>query len=282
MLMELAGLDLERRLNRETRPQAARLIRGIAAALVLGVFACLAGYAVSRLGWVAELIFLSLCVNVTIPLKLVRRITRHLRRDEWPAAVEALQPYLKAPLDKADTHALIRRAIEFIVLSLHRFLAAPVFWFLAAGPVGLSLYTTYSALYQAFGLPDKRRRYFGWCVRVIDMLLNIVPAFLTVLLLCASALFVSKSNPLRALLTLFRQGRPYSGWLMAAMAGGLGVTLGGSLWHSADYTEEQAWIGSKGSSARLGVEDLERAALLQYVFFMCFVVALSALMIMRI
>jgi cobalamin biosynthesis protein CobD/CbiB len=104
-----------------------------------------------------------------------------------------LQPYLEAPLDKNDSHTLVRRAIEFIAFALHRFLLAPVFWFLAAGPLGLSLYVTGAALYHSFGRADKRRRAFGMPIRVVYALFNFT-AFLTALMLVISMLFVNKSN----------------------------------------------------------------------------------------
>ncbi|MBI3440760.1 MAG: regulatory signaling modulator protein AmpE, partial [Proteobacteria bacterium] len=276
MLMETVGRDLERRLNRESRPQSVRFMRGVLVALLAGLFAYVVGCIVRQAasvpyGWGLELVFLSLCINFMTPLKLVRQILGYVHRNESSQAAEALQPYLAEPLNKADSHALIRKTVEFIAISLNQFLAAPVFWFLMAGPVGLSACVVYAALYRAFGLLDNRRKYFGRAVRALDWLFNIVPAFLTALLLCVSALFVSKSNPLRAVTTMLQQGGPYLNWPKAAMAGGLCVTLGGPVRYSADYAEEQAWIGPSGSFARLTPEDLERAAMLQYVAFICLI-----------
>ncbi len=290
VLVEVAGFDLERRLNRETRPQPVRFIRGTIVGLVMGGIGALAGYEVMYIshmsyGVVAELLFLSLCINFMSPLKAVRQVLRHLGNNELPLSIAAVQPYLREPLDNADVHTVIRKTIEFIALSLNQFLLAPVFWFLAAGPVGMSVYVTYAALNQAFGLADERRRYFGRFVRVADRLLNIIPAILGTALLAASALFVSRSNPVRAVTTILRQGglyhSSYSGWLIAALAGGLGVTLGGPVRYSADYVEEHPWIGPEGASARLMPEDLSRAALLQYVFAACVIGIVSGLVILR-
>ncbi len=78
MLMENAGLGLERRLNRETRPQSVRFIRGLVVGLVMGLAGCLMGYVVTRAaqvpyGGVVDIVLLSLCVTVMMPLKLVPR-----------------------------------------------------------------------------------------------------------------------------------------------------------------------------------------------------------------
>ena len=290
-LMENIGLELERRLNRTTRPQSIRFMRGTIIAAILGLIGVLIGGLVqdaARLpyGWAAIFIFLSLCINFMTPLKLVRYIIRALNNNELQKATEAVRPYLKESLEKADAHTVIRKTIEFIALSLNQFLLAPAFWFLIAGPLGLSIYVTFAALQQAFGLPDEQRRYFGSFVRLVDMLLNIVPAFLTAVLLSISALFVSKSNPLQALAVIFQAARryyiPYPYWPVAALAGGLGVTLGGPILYDSGYTEERPWIGPAGSSARLSSADLSRAILLQYVFFAMLLGMVSGIIILKI
>lgn len=289
MLMERAGIDLERRLNREGRPQSVRFIRGTLLALVLGGCGFLAGYDIQQVGkmtygWMVVLLFLSLCVNFMAPLKVVRQIIRHLRKNELSAALQTLQPYFVEPLEKADVHTGIRKTVEFIADSLHTFLVAPAFWFLVAGPVGLALYTAYAGLWQAIKLGDDQRKYFGRTVRCIYVLLNIIPAMITAFILAFCALFVRGSNPWRAFKTIFApvgemRGR---GWRIAALAGGLGITLGGPVRYNSDYAEEYLWIGPAGSSARLTVEDLMRASLLQYIFFICVIGILSTLVILAI
>lgn len=285
-LIEHAGLWLEQRLNRESRPQPVRFMRGLLVALVMGGFACLVARIVqfasaATYGWVVSMVFLSLCINFMSLLKMVRQVLAHLRANELPQAAAALQPYVRAPLEKADSYTLIRQALECVALSLNRFLVAPVLWYLVAGPMGMAFSVAYAALNQAFGLSDMRRKYFGRVVRIIDTFMNVVPSCVTSLILCFCAVFVSKSNPLRAIVTLIHQGGidPLS-WPLAAMAGGLGVTLGGPVRHSEDYAKERAWIGPKDSSARLFPEDLGRAAMLQYVFFVCLTGILSFMMIL--
>ena len=287
--VEEAGLDLERRLNREARPQSVRIVRGTTVGFMMGALGCLAGIAIRYAAQIPyglgiQLIFLSCCISLMTPLKLVRQIQKHLNANELPQAIAALQPYLQVSLENADTHTVIRKTIEFISISLNQFLLAPIFWFLVAGPVGMSLYVTYAALQQAFGLLDKRRRYFGQFVRAVDALLNFFPAVLTVIFLTASALFVSRSSPWRAIKTILQQSRGYhfryQGWLIAALAGGLGVTLGGPVRYNADYAEDLPWVGPSNTSAQLMPEDLARAALLQYVFFMCIIAMVSGFMIL--
>ena len=289
--MEESGFDFERRLNRENRPQSVRIVRGAAVGFMVGVLGCLIGMAVKYIGQTPygfgiHLLFLALCISFMMPMKLVRQISSYIDRNELPQAIAALQPYLQEPLDNADMHTVIRKTIEFIAISLNKFLLAPIFWFLAAGPVWMSVYVTYSALQQAFGLPDRRRKYFGQFVRLVDALMNFLPSILSAVLLAISALFVSRSSPWRAANTILDQikGRSfhYQTLLITALAGGLGVTLGGPVRYSTDYGDERPWVGPAGSSARLMSDDLARAALLQYVFFICVIGIVSALIIFRV
>ena len=95
-------------------------------------------------------------------------------------------------------------------------------------------------------------------------LFNFIPALLTTIIIALAAIFVSGSNPKRALETAFAQAGRYRhgmrGWPVAAMAGALGVTLAGP---------PNGWVGPKDSSAKVTAEDLERCAMLHFVFFLC-------------
>ena len=290
--MEESGLDFEKRLNRSERPQSVRLVRGIGMGLLMGILSGIIGFMIwyagryGSVGIVLPLIFLSCCVTFMTPMKVVRQIEKSLETEEGlPLAKAALQPYVAEPLANEDVHTVIRKTIEFIAVSLNQFLLAPIFWFIIAGPVGLSLYVTYSALRRACGLPDGRRIYFGQFVRGVDTVMNIIPAAVSTFFLMISALFVSGSNPWRAAVTVFQQSRKYQffypGWLITALAGGLGVTLGGPVRYSEKYSENNEWVGPQGSTARLLPEDLSRAALLQYSFFMCTVIFISVLIILK-
>jgi adenosylcobinamide-phosphate synthase len=287
--MHEAGLDFEKRLNRAERPQSVRLARGVAVGVVMGVLASIIGFIVwyaalyGAIGIFLVLLFLSCCVTFMTPMKVVKQIRKHLAAGELPLAIAALQPYMAESLKDEDEHTVIRKTIEFIAISLNQFLLAPIFWFIIAGPVGLSLYVTYSALRHACGLPDQRRRYFGQFARGMDTIMNILPAAVSTFFLTLSALFVSRSNPLRAAETVWKQTRSYGlcyeGWLITALAGGLGVTLGGPIRYADDYSKNYPWVGPPQSSARLIQEDLSRAALLQYTFFMCLILFISILII---
>jgi adenosylcobinamide-phosphate synthase len=289
--MEESGRDFEKRLNRAERSPAARAIRGGIVGVLMGLLSGIIGYFIYypaqhfHYGFVLELLFLSCCVTFMTPMKVVKQIQKHLAKEDVKSAALALQPYTPEPLAGEDVHTVIRKTIEFIAISLNQFLLAPVFWFVLAGPAGLALYVTYSALRQTMGLPDPRRKAFGKLVRFVDMVLNLVPAIFSTFFLTVSALFVSRSSPWRAALAVYQQSRSYffyyQGWLVTAVAGGLGITLGGPIRYSAAYSENHEWVGPPEASARLMPQDLSRASLLQYVFFMCTILFVSVLIMVN-
>lgn len=265
------------------------MVRGTIVGIIMGVLSVITGYIIYLLaahlkfGFILELILLSCCVTFMTPMKVVKQIQQHLDKDDLKSAALTLQPYTPEPLANEDIHTVIRKTIEFIAISLNQFLLAPIFWFVLAGPIGLALYVTYAALRSAMGLPDPRRKNFGKFVRLIDTLFNLAPAIFSTLFLTISALFVSRSSPWRAGLTVYQQSRGYffhyQGWLITALAGGLGITLGGPVRYSADYSENYKWVGPPGGSARLTPQDLTRASHLQYVFFLCVILFVSILII---
>ena len=229
-LMHDAGLDLDRRLNRAERPQSVRIVRGAAVGLLTGGLAAALGEALyyagrTPYGLLLQLIFLACCVNFMMPVKVVRQVLADI--GDLPRAKAVLQPYFEEPLEHVDGHTVIRKTITFMALSFNKFLLAPVFWLLAAGPVGMALCVTYAALRDAFGLPDKRRKYFGQFVRGADILMNIIPAAIGAFFIMVGGIFVRRVNPwndmILALKQCARAGLAYQDWLVIAMASGLGV-----------------------------------------------------------
>jgi adenosylcobinamide-phosphate synthase len=132
-----------------------------------------------------------------------------------------------ATLDEAG---VVRAAVESVAESTVDGVTAPLFFAVVAGPVGAVVYRAINTLDSMFGHQDERYRHFGWAAARIDDVANYLPARLTVPLACLAAVLL-RQRPLVALRTVLRDGRnhasPNSGLAEAAMAGALGVQLGG-------------------------------------------------------
>jgi adenosylcobinamide-phosphate synthase len=137
-----------------------------------------------------------------------------------------------------DTHQLsepevVRAAVETVAESACDGVIAPLL-FLAAGGAPLALaYKAISTLDSMVGHHDEDYRDFGWASARLDDVANWLPARLTAWLIAAAAGFVlfSASAAARSGAVLLRDGHkhpsPNSGRPEAAMAGALGVQLGG-------------------------------------------------------
>jgi adenosylcobinamide-phosphate synthase len=132
-----------------------------------------------------------------------------------------------ACLDEAEIH---RACVETIGENANDAIVAPLIWFALCGPVGLWAYKAINTLDSMVGYRNTRYRYFGRVSARLDDLANLVPARLTWLLISVAAGLLGHRG-IAALRIGWRDGRkhpsPNAAWGEAALAGALGVQLGG-------------------------------------------------------
>lgn len=125
----------------------------------------------------------------------------------------------------------IRRAVlETVAENLSDGVVAPLFFLLLLGIPGLALYKTANTLDSMVGYKNDRYREFGRAAARIDDVLNFLPARLTawLIVLAAWALGLDASGARRILRRDgHRASSPNAGRPEAALAGALGVLLGG-------------------------------------------------------
>jgi len=157
-------------------------------------------------------------------------VFRPLAAGDLPLARQRVAMIVGRDTDRLDEPGVARAAVESVAESTVDGVTAPLFFALIAGPVGAMVYRAINTLDSIFGHKDDRYLYFGWASARIDDLANFIPARLTAPLLGAAALLLGQ-RPLQSLKILLRDGRkhesPNAGLAEAAMAGALGVQLGG-------------------------------------------------------
>lgn len=127
---------------------------------------------------------------------------------------------------------VVRAAVETVAESSCDGIIAPLFYLALGGvPLGLA-YKAINTLDSMVGHRDPEYRSFGWASARLDDLANWVPARMTAGLLVLSAALVRRRGAVRdAWRILGRDGKkhpsPNAGRPEAAMAGALGVRLGG-------------------------------------------------------
>ncbi|MEN8142806.1 MAG: adenosylcobinamide-phosphate synthase CbiB, partial [Thermodesulfobacteriota bacterium] len=133
-----------------------------------------------------------------------------------------------AELDEAG---IVKAAVESVAENTVDGITAPLFWAVIGGPVGALLYKAVNTMDSTFGYKNERYLYFGWSAARLDDLVNWLPARLTGMVMVVAAMFC-RLSPLNAW-RIFRRDRhkhtsPNAGQSEAAMAGALGIQLGGT------------------------------------------------------
>lgn len=135
-----------------------------------------------------------------------------------------------------DTHDMnepdiATAAVESLAESFNDGVVAPVFWFLLAGLPGLFAYKAINTADSMIGHMEPRWRAFGWAAAKTDDLMNWIPARIAGGLIALAGIIAGRG--LKGLQVMGRDARkhasPNAGWTEAAMAGALGVRLGGEV-----------------------------------------------------
>jgi adenosylcobinamide-phosphate synthase len=163
-----------------------------------------------------------------------------------------------------DTSGLARATVESVAENTSDAVVAPLVWGAVAGLPGLVGYRAVNTLDAMIGHRNPRYARFGTAAARADDVANLVPSRLTAVLTAAAAPTVDGS-PVRAAWTWLRDGTqhpsPNAGQCEAAMAGALGVRLGGRNVYFG-RTEDRPRLGD-GRPPSAG--DIDRAATLSMV-----------------
>lgn len=163
----------------------------------------------------------------------VLAVRRALQSASLAEARTAVAKIVGRDTEEMGESDIVRATVETIAESTADGIMAPLFY-LALGGAPLALaYKAVSTLDSMVGHLDDRYRWFGWASARLDDVANFIPARITAFLLVLSVGMVSRSwaATQRAWRILRRDGgrhpSPNSGRPEAAMAGALGVQLGG-------------------------------------------------------
>ena len=250
---------LDRRWNVPSRSDGQRRMAGAVTVLILlGV----AGGA----GWVLQSLLVAFAGAWAWPLVAVlawpglaqrslydhvRPVAEALERQDLPAARTAVGMIVGRDTAALDDAGVARAAIESLAESFCDGVVAPLFWLLVLGLPGIWAYKAINTADSMIGHREERWRDYGWAAARTDDAMNLVPARLAGLLICLCGgggwriLWRDASN----------HASPNAGWPEAAMAGVLGLRLGGPIAYDG-ILSPKLWIGEGDRSA--GAEDIRR------------------------
>ncbi|MBC7325145.1 MAG: cobalamin biosynthesis protein CobD [Moorella sp. (in: Bacteria)] len=166
---------------------------------------------------------------------------------------------------------VIRATVETVAENTSDAIIAPLFYFFLGGVPLAMAYRAINTLDAMIGYKNERYLYFGRVAARLDDLANYLPARLTGAALCLAALF--RGRGIKAWTIMLRDARqhpsPNSGFPEAAVAGALGVRLGGLNYYQG-RPSRRPFIGEAG-------QDFRQEHIVQAVHLMAMATAIVAL-----
>jgi adenosylcobinamide-phosphate synthase len=159
-----------------------------------------------------------------------KKVIRALQQGDLNLARKQIGFLVGRDTGHLDEKEICRALIETVSENTSDGIVAPLFCLLIGGPSLAMAYKALNTLDSMVGYRNERYRYLGWASARGDDVANIIPSRLTALLFVLSSFILGKSWR-GAWRMAWRDGRknpsPNSGYPEAAMAGALGVQLGG-------------------------------------------------------
>jgi adenosylcobinamide-phosphate synthase len=247
---------LEQRWNRTQYSDRLRRLLGCAVVLIIVCAAVLAGLVIEDIKRLGIMGVAAVAVVGTVGLAQrslfvhVDDVLKSLRARDLRASRQRVSLIVGRETAQLDADGVSAAALESLAESFNDGIVAPAFWFLVGGLPGLFAYKVLNTADSLIGHKEECWRAFGWAAARADDVANLVPARLAGLLL-----IVAGGGGLSVMLRdASKHASPNAGWPEAAMAGALGVSLGGSATYDGVLHERPVF----GAGARPTVDELAR------------------------
>jgi adenosylcobinamide-phosphate synthase len=241
---------LDRQFNKAGESSKVNRQRGTLALAIAVIAAIVIGIAATLLlrllpfGWGLEAVFVAVLLALKSLVDHVAEVERALGNMGVKAGRQAVAKIVGRDVNVLDEAGVARAAIESAAENFSDGVVAPAFWFLLLGLPGLLVYKLANTADSMIGNRSPRHFAFGWATARFDDLLNLVPARLSALLIVATAALIrldARSAADIAMRDARTHKSPNAGWPEAAVAGALGLALGGPRRYGAEEVDG-AWL----------------------------------------
>lgn len=263
----------EARLAVRTGSAAAQRAAGVAlVVLVVGLSAGLVFLLLvlaRRLGWpfylAVQIYFIYAAVATRSLAAAALRVYRALSAGDLAAARRLVGQVVGRDTGQLSEAGVSRAAVETVAENTVDAVVAPLFYAFLGGAAAAVAYRAVNTLDAMVGYRSERYRYLGWASARLDDVANYLPARLTGGLLVLAAALTGHSG-WRSLTSMLRFGSrhpsPNSGVAEAAVAGALGVRLGGPVSYGGEAADHP-YLGDGPREA--GARDIPGAVMLMVV-----------------
>ena len=228
---------LEERLKNGKEGYVLRIKGILLAVIVVGVSATTAYmllYFAGRIDYILKIIFWIILGYMSLATKdlflHVKRILERINSEDIEGAREKLSFIVGRDTQDLSKKEVIRACIESIAENTNDGIIAPLFYLILGGPTLAIGYKAINTLDSMVGYKNQDYKDFGWFSAKLDDFVNFIPARITGILIVISS-FLLGYNFKDSFRIMCRDGRnhlsPNSGIPEAAMAGALGIRVGG-------------------------------------------------------
>lgn len=243
---------LDKRLNNSAAHSEQRRRAGLMALvlllLIVGACALLLETALMLLPF--GLFFTALAASTLIAQRSlyshVAAVAEALEKDSLRDARVAVAQIVGRDTTDLDEAGVARAAIESLAENFSDGIVSPVIWLGLTGLTGGALYKAINTADSMIGHRSERYEDFGRASAMLDDVVNLPGARLSGLLLVGAASMAKEASPKEAWNTMRRDAAkhasPNAGYPEAAMAGALGVALGGPRTY-AGSRNDGPWLG---------------------------------------
>ena len=166
-----------------------------------------------------------------------------LQSNDLPKAREMVAMIVGRDTAELDEAGVVRACVESVAENTVDGVIAPLFWAIIGGPFGALLYKAVNTMDSTFGYKNERYQYFGWAPARIDDLANFLPARLAGILVVLASFILGLNG--RLSWRIFRRDRlqhasPNAAQTEAAVAGALGISLGGGAFYFGEMVHKPA------------------------------------------
>lgn len=236
-----------------------------------GVFYVINLVLTSHFSLLAFLILVYLISTILATHELIKSagaVFKSLNNNNIEDARKKLSLIVGRDTEPLDREAILKAALESLAESTSDGIIAPLFYFTIGGLPLAMAYKAVNTLDSMVGYKNEKYKDFGWAAARLDDIANHIPARITGFLIVISTFFIMifkhPAHALRithyALRIMFRDGRnhlsPNSGIPEAAMAGALGVRLGGPSFYGG-IKVAKPYIGESRQSPELRAQSTD-------------------------
>ncbi len=207
---------------------------GISASVTWGIV-YLAYLAHGKLGFIVSILLISTTIATKGLMDSAKDVAVSLRKRNLGEAREKVSQIVGRDTKNMKYKDIVRATIESVAENSVDGVIAPIIYALIGGAPLAMAYKAINTLDSMVGYKNERYKDFGWAAARLDDIANYIPARLSVLLLAVAAL-ICRQDAVGAVKIAIKDGRKHasvnSGWPEAAVAGAVGVALGGTNYYT--------------------------------------------------